>query len=469
MTGDNKARIDKVKESTISHYMIWSFCMISLMLGIASFIIFINEENVFWLSLFFLFIAVDAIILPLNYLLIQVIIASILSGIALNHGTQQLVILQWVVNTFVYFFIALTVNHQVGIIHKIQRHNEEMTALAHISTSLTKTLVLSELTEQVVDNTFSLFQADGCTIFMMDEGKKSLSAISAREREDDPEILAKILNSHPRVGFGLVGYVAATGEPILSGDAEHDHRALHIPGTPFDEESVMVIPLKAEGEIFGVLFIYKLCLDAFNQKDIQLAQILANQISVALANARLYEHVRSLSATDGLTGLLNSRSLVDLTERAINHAKATKGCVSLLFIDCDDFKSINDRFGHPVGDKYLRFFSTLLLDGIREGDVVIRYAGDEFVILLPNTTLEAATRVGERIMEMIREKSMDNNPALHSTVSMGVATYPEHAVAAEDLIKHADDALYVAKRNGKDQLIVYVPDLEDERKRSLQR
>lgn len=466
MTGDNKARIEMVKESTVSHHIFWSFCMISLMLGLVSFTMLLNEKNVYWISLFFLFIAVGAIILPLNYLLVQVVVASVLTGIVLNQGTQPSIIQHWLVDTFVYLVIGIIVNQQVGAIRKIQRHNEEMAALAHISTSLTKTLELSELTNQVVDNTFSLFQADGCTIFLMDEGKRSLNVICARERDADPEILRQIINNRPRVGFGLVGYVAATGESILSGDAEHDHRAIHIPGTPFDEESVMVIPLKGEGEIFGVLLIYKLSLNAFNYKDLQLSQIFANQISVALANARLYEHVRSLSATDGLTGLLNSRSLLDLTERAINHAVATKGCVSILFIDCDDFKGINDQFGHPMGDKFLRFFANLLLEGIREGDVVIRYAGDEFVILLPNTTLEAATRIGERIIEMIREQTMDNIPGLHSTVSIGLATYPEHAVAAEDLIKHADDALYTAKRNGKDQLRVYVPDLENERKRS---
>lgn len=256
----------------------------------------------------------------------------------------------------------------------------------------------------------------------------------------------------------MVGWVAATGESILSGDAEHDPRAIHIPGTPYDDESVMGIPLQLEGETFGVLWIYTLSLNAFNKEDLQLAQIFANQVSVALANARLYEHVRCLSETDSLTGLLNSRSLSDLTERAISHAKATQGNVSLLFIDCDNFKGINDQFGHPVGDQFLRFFATLLLEGVREGDAVVRYAGDEFVILLPNTNLDAAISIAERLIENTRAKSMENNPLLHTTISVGLASYPQHALVAEDLIKHADDALYVSKRNGKNQLTVYNSD-----------
>lgn len=459
MAGANKTRNKISKESPFDIRKIrkiWLFYIIAL--GITVFIVLFGEKSLFLVSLFFLMIAVVALYTKWEIMLIHIAVASILTLFVLYRDMHLFVLRQWFLDTLVYLFIGIAVNREVDAIRKIQRHNEEMTALSHISTSLTKTLDLSELTSQVVDHIFSLFQADGCTIFLMDEGKKSLRVISARENQSDPEILAQILNSHPRVGFGLVGYVAATGEPILSGNAEHDPRNLHIPGTPFDEESVMGIPLKAEGETFGVLWIYKLSLDAFNEEDLQLAQIFANQVSVALANARLYEHVRCLSATDGLTGLLNSRSLLDLTDRALNHALTTEGCVSLFFIDCDDFKQINDQFGHPVGDQFLRFIATLLLEGIREGDVVIRYAGDEFIILLPDTNLEAATSVAERLIETIRSRTMKANLNLHTTVSIGLATYPEHAVITEDLIKHADEALYAAKRNGKDQLSVYVHD-----------
>jgi len=465
MAGANKTRNKISKESPFDIRKIrkiWLFCIMSLALGITVLMVLVGEKSLFLVSLFFLMIAVVALYTKWELMLIHVAVASILTLFVLYRDLHLFVLRQWFLDTLVYLFIGIAVNREVDAIRKIQRHNEEMTALSHISTSLTKTLDLSELTSQVVDHIFSLFQADGCTIYLMDEGKKSLRVISARESQNDPEILAQILNSHPRVGFGMVGWVAVTGESILSGDAEHDPRALHIQGTPFDDESVMGIPLKTEGETFGVLWIYKLNLDTFNEEDLRLAQIFANQVSVALANARLYEHVRCLSETDYLTGLLNSRTLLDLTERALNHALTTEGCVSLFFIDCDNFKEINDCFGHPVGDQFLRFLATLLLEGIREGDVVIRYAGDEFVILLPNTNLEAATSIGERLIETIRVRATEDNPALHITVSMGLATYPKHAVSAENLIKHADDALYASKRNGKDQLSVYVPGYESE-------
>ena len=460
MAGGNKTRNKILKESPFDIRKIRKispFYIASLAFGITAFMVLVGEKSLFLVSLFFLIIAVSALYTKWEFMLIHVAVLSILTLFVLYHDMHLFVLRQWFLDTLVYLLIGIAVNREVDAIRKIQRHNEEMTALSHISTSLTKTLDLSELTSQVVDHIFSLFQADGCTIYLVEEGKKSLRVISARESQNDPVILAQILNSHPLVGAGMVGWVAETGEPVLSGDAEHDPRALHIPGTPFDDESVMGVPLKAEGETFGLLWIYKLNLNDFNEEDLQLAQIFANQVSVALSNARLYENVRRLSETDSLTGLLNSRSLLDLTERAINSALTSEGCVSLFFIDCDDFKGINDLLGHPVGDQFLRFFATLLLEGIREGDVVIRYAGDEFVILLPNTSLEAATSVGERLIEMIRTRTMADNLNLHTTVSMGLATYPKHAVSAEDLIKHADDALYAAKRNGKDQLSVFVP------------
>lgn len=460
MTGEKKS-IDRLKASPVSHHIVWALGMIGLMFSLATIIILLGDKSIFLIAFFFLIIALIALYFSWRFLLVQIAIASFLTLIILYQTTHFLILIQWLLFTLVYFFIGLAVNREIGTIRQVQRHEAKMSALSNISASLTKTLDLCELTNKVVDQIFSLFQADGCTIYLMEAGEKSLRVISARESRNEPEILTSIINNHPRVGFGMVGWVAATGESALSGDAEHDPRALHIPGTPYDDESVMGIPLQLEGDTFGVLWIYKLSLDAFSKEDLQLAQIFANQVSVALANARLYEHVRCLSETDSLTGLLNSRALTDLTERAINHAQVTEGNVSLLFIDCDDFKGINDRFGHPVGDQFLRFFATLLLDGVREGDAVVRYAGDEFVILLPNTHLEAAVGIGERLLETTRISSMDNNLALHTTISAGLATYPQHSSTAEELIKHADDALYASKRKGKDQLSVYNSDLEN--------
>jgi diguanylate cyclase (GGDEF)-like protein len=361
----------------------------------------------------------------------------------------------WALTSTVFLIIGLLINYEVEKMRKIQRYTEERNAISNISRSLTNTLDLEVLTQRVVDTILELFSAHGCTIYLLHEETRELQPIACKEEKHSPEVMQQILNTRVRVGFGLVGWIAATGKPILSGDAEHDPRAVHIPGTPFDDESVIGVPLQTEGSAFGVLWITKLELHAFNNEDLQLAQIFANQVSIALANAQLYGHVRRLSETDSLTGLLNSRSLSRIAEHLIREAKENASSLAVLFIDCDDFKSINDQFGHPLGDKFLRFFAQVLKQSVRDEDIVIRYAGDEFVIILPDTDLTKAKLVAQRLMEDVRNQRMGDIPSLSTTVSVGLAVYPQHADSAETLIKHADDALYVVKRSGKDQLAVY--------------
>ncbi|HZK53075.1 MAG TPA: hypothetical protein VFC84_02565 [Desulfosporosinus sp.] len=186
----------------------------SLAIAITAFIVIIGEKSLFLVSLFFLMIAVVALYSTWKFVLMHVSVASILTLFVLNRDVHLFVLRQWFLDTLVYLFIGIAVHRKVAAIRKIQRHNEEMTALSHISTSLTKTLDLNELTSQVVEHIFSLFEAEGCTIFLIEEGKKTLRVISARESQSDPEILDRILNSHPRVGFGLVGYVVRQESPL---------------------------------------------------------------------------------------------------------------------------------------------------------------------------------------------------------------------------------------------------------------
>jgi len=406
-------------------------------------------------ALFFLIIVIVALHWPLEITLLNVGIMSGLTYVVLNQGGQPDFLAEWGVDSLVYLLLGVTVNLEVDARRQEHRFSEEIDALSDVSSSLTRTLDLHELTDQVADHVFSLFDPEGCTIYLLEPGKKELKPVAARERHHDSFILEQIMNSSPRVGIGMVGWVAATGESVLSGDAEQDIRAIHISGTPIDDESVIGVPLKADGEVFGVLWIYKLGLDAYSEEDLRLATIFANQVSVALANARLYEHVRNLSETDGLTGLLNSRCLTSRTEGMLAQAVIRKEPASLLFLDCDDFKGINDRFGHMAGDKFLRDFAKTLKDGVRENDIVIRYAGDEFVVLLPNADLNLGTKVASRLLESFHEARQREEFDVFTTVSVGLATFPEHARSAEELIKCADHALYVAKGQGKDQLAVY--------------
>lgn len=428
-------------------------------LGIVLCLVFVmltaNQRSGVIAAVFFLIIVLVALYWPLGITLVNVGIISGLTFFILRQGAQPNYLAEWGIDSLVYLLLGVTVNLEVEARHKEHRFVEEMGALSDVSTSLTRTLDLHELTDQVADHIFSLFDAEGCTIYLLDTEKKELKPVTARERHHDQFILEQIMNNSSRVGIGLVGWVAATGESMLSGDAEHDVRAIHIPGTPVDDESVIGVPLKADEEVFGVLWIYKLGLNAYTEEDLQLATIFANQVSVALANARLYEHVRSLSETDSLTGLLNSRCLTNRTENMLTQAAIRKESASLLFLDCDDFKGINDRYGHMAGDKFLRDFAKTLREGVRENDIVIRYAGDEFVVLLPATDLTLGKKIAVRLLDSLAEARQRAEYDIFTTVSMGLATFPEHANSSEELIKCADRALYVAKGRGKNQVAVY--------------
>lgn len=432
---------------------------IAIVLLICISIVFKNELISLLIPILFLIVVLAALHFTRRVTIITVILVSLFSLFIQDPSTSNNAYWLWGVRSIVFLMAGLIINYEFENMRKIQRYTEERNAISSVSHSLTSTLDLKQLTERVVDTIIELFSAYGCRIYLLNEETRELLPIACKEIDTPPEIMKQIMEVRVRVGFGLVGWVAATGESILSGDAERDSRSFHIPGTPYDEESVIAVPLQTDDKTYGVLLVNKLGLHVFNNEDLQLAQIFADQVSIALANAQLYEHVRRLSETDSLTGLLNSRSLSRIVEHLINQAQANSSSVSVLFIDLDDFKSINDRFGHPMGDKFLRFFAQILQISVRDEDIAIRYAGDEFVVILPNSDLPKAKVVAERLMEDIRNKRMGDIPALSTTVSVGLAVYPQHANSAEDLIKHADDALYVVKRNGKDQLAVYLEEV----------
>lgn len=415
-----------------------------------------RASSSFYTLLSFLIVVLVALHSTRRVTVITIILVSLLSLFMQEPSSHLNTFWLWGLRCIVFLIVGLVINYEFENMRKTQRYTEDRNAISSVSHSLTNTLDLNQLTERVLDTIIELFSANGCRIYLLHAENRELHPIACKEKETTPEILQHVVETRVRVGFGLVGWVAATGEPILSGDAERDTRSLHIHGTPYDEESVIAVPLKTDDNTYGVLLINKLELHAFNKEDLQLAQIFADQVSIALANAQLYENVRRLSETDSLTGLLNSRSLSRIVEHLINQAHTNSTSLSILFIDLDDFKSINDRFGHPMGDKFLHFFAQVLQTSVREDDIAFRYAGDEFVIILPNTDLPKAKVVAERLMEDIRNQSLGDIHALRTTISVGLAVYPQHANSAEDLIKHADDALYVVKRNGKDQLAVYL-------------
>ncbi len=191
------------------------------------------------------------------------------------------------------------------------------------------------------------------------------------------------------------------------------------------------------------------------QDDVCILSAIASQLVIAVENSRLYKLTRQLSMTDGLTGLYNFRYLQERLAEETERARRYRHEVSLLMIDTDQFKEFNDRFGHPAGDAALAELGRVLHGAVREVDVVCRYGGEEFAIVLPETGARGAYVAAENLRDAVREHRFCNGEGVAEcqlTVSIGFATYPQHAADCEELLREADDALYRAKHEGRDRV-----------------
>jgi diguanylate cyclase (GGDEF)-like protein len=189
----------------------------------------------------------------------------------------------------------------------------------------------------------------------------------------------------------------------------------------------------------------------------------AGQLSLAIKNARLFQGVEELSITDGLTGLYLLRYFKQRLKEEFFRAERTNSPLSLIILDIDHFKRINDTFGHPIGDTILAYVAERVMSNARKVDLTARYGGDEFVILLPDTSPDEALLLAERLHQTISKDfvTLPDGTSIHLTVSVGVATYPTHAATTDELIKRADEALYWIKSHGRNRIRLYSADIKN--------
>ncbi|MBS1956839.1 MAG: diguanylate cyclase [Cyanobacteria bacterium SZAS-4] len=219
-------------------------------------------------------------------------------------------------------------------------------------------------------------------------------------------------------------------------------------------QSMIAAPLLHENRLVGLLMVHQ-CETSrtWNSSEVQLVAAIADQVAIAITHAHLFAQVKHQAITDGLTGLYNHIYFKNRLSEEIRLAKRKSTSCSLLMIDLDKLKMINDKFGHPVGDAAIRQIGAILKTLLRSGDTAARYGGEEFAIILPETTLLEAALIADRLCSQIRNTPV---PGLgRITTSIGVASYPKHALEMAELIENADKALYVAKNSGRDQVRLY--------------
>jgi diguanylate cyclase (GGDEF)-like protein len=224
-------------------------------------------------------------------------------------------------------------------------------------------------------------------------------------------------------------------------------------GLTLDEsiKTFIAIPLVAGNRLNGVFVIENPLLD-----DMVRFIILAHQFAIVLERIRLYEVVQELAITDGLTNVFVRRYLLDRLEEEAERARHFASRLSFLMIDIDHFKKCNDRYGHLVGDVVLRETARIMKKTLREIDIIGRYGGEEFCIVLPDTSSDGAFIVGERLRQEIEDTYIDAyDEKINVRISIGIATFPDDADKTSQLIDKADKMLYRAKESGRNKVVVY--------------
>jgi diguanylate cyclase (GGDEF)-like protein len=227
---------------------------------------------------------------------------------------------------------------------------------------------------------------------------------------------------------------------------------------PEEVRSQAAVPLRSGERIVGVLVVASATSRELTGTELDRLLAISNQSSLALQNALLHEELERLSVTDRLTELYNHGYFQQRLEEEVGRAQRFGRTLSLLMLDIDDFKAFNDSYGHPAGDKVLQKVSGIIRENLRAMDVAARYGGEEFVVVLPETDADGAAAAAERIRAGVGEYPFvgaAGMPAVHKTVSIGVASYPAHAPSQARLVELADRAMYAAKRSGKNRVTVW--------------
>lgn len=271
---------------------------------------------------------------------------------------------------------------------------------------------------------------------------------------------SKVLGLRRHAGEGVSGEVARTGMAIVIPDVAKDDRYLSYSGLVDRVGSFVCVPARWRGEVIALLDFTRAETGAFSATDVALFNALGEVAAHAIGNARLFERVQRMSLTDELTSVANRRYLEERLEMEFERATRFGQSLSVLFLDIDHFKMLNDREGHLAGDTILKDVAQILRTTVRKLDTVARYGGEELVVLLPKTdraeALIVANKIREKIQtEMAGRPEVGGQPTATLTVSIGVATYPSDATDAETLLSRSDQALYAAKNAGRNRVIAW--------------
>jgi diguanylate cyclase (GGDEF)-like protein len=329
-----------------------------------------------------------------------------------------------------------------------QRRASHLALLNEIGRRATSVLDTEELPPNICNQVCQSFGLDWARLEVWDRKSDEL-VVQAEAGYGN-----QLVGHRTPLSRGLSGTAAVRGEPVVarwvpSGE-EPDHSLLAPAAC-----SGVSLPLVYQGELLGVLTLESRREHAFSNQDVLTLKTLADQLSIALRNARAYQNAVEEATTDGLTGLKTHRYFMEALERELGRSQRSGCLFAVIMMDLDQFKLVNDQQGHLEGDRVLRLVAKLLKDQLRQSSVLARYGGDEFSVLLPDTTEEQARCTAERLRQ-----SIEKDPSLathHVTASFGIAVYPQHGATHQAILEVADTGMYLAKHEKGNRVRAAMP------------
>ena len=349
------------------------------------------------------------------------------------------------------------------LLRQLKRTVDELGMLNEIGKALTSSLDIGEVMHVILAKVSELLKPRNWSLLLEDPKTGELYFKAAVGEGSE-----KLTDLRIKPGEGIAGWTLTHNQPLLIDDVHADPRfaARFDDASRFSTQAILCVPLTFKDRVLGVIELVNGPGDgSFSLEDQRILMTVAEFSAIAIQNAQNFHMVEELTVQDDHTGLYNSRHLRRVLEQEVVRASRFGHPVSLIFFDLDHFKLVNDRHGHQAGSRVLSEIGQLLKRTLRSTDVPVRYGGDEFVVLLPETSRDQALECARRILDEIRQTPLLANEKygpIRICASFGVASFPDDAQTPDELLSRADEAMYRVKGASRDGVSAALPRSEAE-------
>lgn len=343
------------------------------------------------------------------------------------------------------------------LLDNLKSEKDKLEIVLQLGRRMSAILKLNDLVDFIVKSVSEVLQAHICSLMLLDE-QTNMLYISGAKGLDKHVIKTTRVN----IGEGICGWVFKEEMPLLVIDIENDTRLKQRSCPRYKSKSFLSVPIKIKNKTIGVINVAdKSNFTPFTDDALKFLTIISHYAAVAIENAKLYQEIESMAITDAITGMYNHRQFQEMLGDEMARFKRYQRQLSLLMIDIDDFKHFNDTYGHQTGDSVLKVIAQIMQQNVRKVDIISRYGGEEFAIILPETSIEDAKIVAEKVRKAVEQNiflNPENNEPLGEkiTISGGIAACTS-GMDKEELIRQSDTALYQSKHDGKNRIYVYKP------------